>query len=238
MLDFPTPKTMAKALRSALSDHGHALTHGQCLDIVAKQFGYADWNVLSALGGSLEQSVSLDLPDGWFTSGRLQSRYFRIGLDPDMDGSVVIKAISDTEIPDEAFGGLMQSISARNYRGTRLRLSAELRSRQAGLGTIWLRVDPADGGRYLAFDNMTTRAENGAVTGNTDWVERHVVLDVPDEAGSIHFGFFLQEQGAVWARNFRLQTVEQAVPVTGGGRDLPEHPSNLGFLPDGKRNPK
>lgn len=226
MLDFPAPKTMAKALRGALADHGHALTHGQCLDIVAKQLGCADWNVLAARAG---KSNALTLPDGWFTSGRLQSRYFRIGLNPDMDGAAVIEAIVNTDIPDDAFGGLMQSISARQYRGRRLRLSAELRSHGAGLGTIWLRVDPKGGGRYLAFDNMTARSENGAVTGDTDWTERHIVLDVADEADSVHFGFLLQERGAVWARNFRLQAVDKNVPTTGGGRPLPDHPSNLGF---------
>lgn len=49
MRDFRDAKTMAKTLRSELSRHGLAeLTHSQSLEIVAKQFGLDDWNVLSA----------------------------------------------------------------------------------------------------------------------------------------------------------------------------------------------
>ncbi|MBO0345499.1 glyoxalase superfamily protein [Roseibium limicola] len=44
-------KSQAKRLRSALSDKG-ALTHGQTLDLVARQYGYRDWNTLFAAKGN------------------------------------------------------------------------------------------------------------------------------------------------------------------------------------------
>ena len=41
-------KTMAKSLRDALADRNVSLSHSTCLEIVARQFGFADWNTLSA----------------------------------------------------------------------------------------------------------------------------------------------------------------------------------------------
>jgi len=41
-------KAMAKSLRTCLAAQNVVLSHGQCLEIVAKQFGFADWNTLSA----------------------------------------------------------------------------------------------------------------------------------------------------------------------------------------------
>jgi hypothetical protein len=41
-------KAMAKSLREALVAKGLELGHSECLEIVAHQFGLADWNTLSA----------------------------------------------------------------------------------------------------------------------------------------------------------------------------------------------
>ncbi|MGO6984794.1 pentapeptide repeat-containing protein [Rhizobium leguminosarum] len=44
-------KGMAKALRQALSDRNIDLSHSDCLELIAKQFGVKDWNALSAAIG-------------------------------------------------------------------------------------------------------------------------------------------------------------------------------------------
>jgi Glyoxalase superfamily protein/ClpX C4-type zinc finger len=41
-------KTMAKSLRDSLVNRNISLSHSTCLEIVARQFGFADWNTLSA----------------------------------------------------------------------------------------------------------------------------------------------------------------------------------------------
>ena|ERR1700761_281088 len=41
-------KAMAKSLRDSMTHRNVSLSHGECLEIVAKQFGFADWNTLSA----------------------------------------------------------------------------------------------------------------------------------------------------------------------------------------------
>jgi hypothetical protein len=41
-------KAMAKSLRDSLVDRNVSLSRSTCLEIVARQFGFADWNTLSA----------------------------------------------------------------------------------------------------------------------------------------------------------------------------------------------
>lgn len=48
MRDFRDAKLMAKALRQALAARDLSLTHSETLEIVARQFGFDEWNVLAA----------------------------------------------------------------------------------------------------------------------------------------------------------------------------------------------
>jgi hypothetical protein len=55
MRDFRDAKTMAHTLRSALKSKAVEVTHSDCLELIAKAFGFDNWNVLSAkiaAGGS------------------------------------------------------------------------------------------------------------------------------------------------------------------------------------------
>jgi Glyoxalase superfamily protein/ClpX C4-type zinc finger len=48
MRTYKDTKAMAKSLRDSLAARGVSLSHSECLEIVAKQSGFADWNTLSA----------------------------------------------------------------------------------------------------------------------------------------------------------------------------------------------
>jgi hypothetical protein len=48
MRTYKDAKVMAKSLRGFLAARSVLLSHSKCLEIVAKQFGFADWNTLSA----------------------------------------------------------------------------------------------------------------------------------------------------------------------------------------------
>jgi len=48
MRTFQDAKAMAKSLRTALSQRQVALSHSECLEIVAAQFAVENWNILSA----------------------------------------------------------------------------------------------------------------------------------------------------------------------------------------------
>jgi len=61
MRTYLQAKGMAKAVRAALAARNIALSHGECLELVAQQFGFRDWNVLSAKI-ELETGVSQPQP--------------------------------------------------------------------------------------------------------------------------------------------------------------------------------
>ncbi|HEU4779800.1 MAG TPA: glyoxalase superfamily protein [Steroidobacteraceae bacterium] len=48
MRTYLQSKDMAKSLRESLAELDIDLNHSQCLEIVAKQFGFHDWNILAS----------------------------------------------------------------------------------------------------------------------------------------------------------------------------------------------
>ena len=48
MHSFLDAKTMARALRAALAERSIAVTHSDALELVARQFGFDDWNIIAA----------------------------------------------------------------------------------------------------------------------------------------------------------------------------------------------
>ena len=48
MRTYKDAKAMAKSLRDCLAARGVLLSRSECLEFVAKQFGFTDWNTLSA----------------------------------------------------------------------------------------------------------------------------------------------------------------------------------------------
>jgi len=59
MRTYQDAKTIAKSLRASLAARGIALAHGECLEIVAQQFGFAEWNILAA-----KLASETERPDG------------------------------------------------------------------------------------------------------------------------------------------------------------------------------
>src|SRR5215470_33944 len=60
MRDFRDAKLMARVLREALREKAIETTHGECLELIAKAFGFENWNILSA---KIETAESRE-PDG------------------------------------------------------------------------------------------------------------------------------------------------------------------------------
>ncbi len=91
-----------------------------------------------------------------------------------------------------------------------------------------MRVDDGHN-NILRFDNMTKRPENGPLHGTHDWIERHIVLDVPEPAHAIHYGFLLKGRGVLWAKAFRLDVVGPEVDTTESNGKFLSKPDNLDF---------
>lgn len=236
-------KRMAKVLESSLRQKNVDISHGESLDIIAKQFGLDDWNTLSARIKRAEASDArrMQALQSWDFVGEHPTE-FDYGIDENAIASGRRAAlIRYTRSPltlygntARVFGTLAQTISAVPYHGRRLEIRAALATERVSHGaTIWARVDKSPG-HSLAFDNLKQHPE-GWLFDDNGWTDRRIVLDVPPEGVSIQFGFFLKGTGAVWAGDFRLAVVDKAVPLTGEPRETGPRetgwitPQNLDF---------
>lgn len=226
MLTFLDSKAMAKALRKALAERGLAVGHSDSLELVARQFGLDNWNMLAA---RIDAATAIDerLPAGWKAHHHAPYPLHRIGRDPNEPSVVRIVSIASADVVGANHATLMQSVAADDYRGKTVRLTAELRGEDLDQGTIWMRVDPRSGGGALRFDNMMSRTADGALTGTVGWTARSIALEVPEDAASIHFGPMLKGTGQLWVRQLRFETMPAGSQTT--ERRLPRRPTNLDF---------
>lgn len=179
---------------------------------------------LKEQGRRLEQA-----PKGWMLTGVYPHQY-QVGIDRKTvhrgTASGMIKA--EASANTQGFGTLMQMFKADQYREKRLRLSGFVKTEQAHMAGLWMRIDGKDE-EPLAFDNMQDRP----ISGTTDWMSYEVVLNVSASAQAIAFGILLGGPGQVWVDGIRLEEVDPSVPVTDiMGKDhslLPEEPVNLDF---------
>lgn len=106
---------------------------------------------------------------------------------------------------------LAQSIRADAYRGKRIRLSGFLKTIGVNEGTavLFMRVD--GDGIVQTSDYM----QNRPMMLTTDWEKRDVVLDVPNDAIGITYGFMLGGTGQAWLDEVAIDVVGDDVPVTG-----------------------
>jgi hypothetical protein len=87
----------------------------------------------------------------------------------------------------------------------------------------WLRVDAAN--RAESLDNMKDRP----LRGTTGWTEAANVLDVGQDAASVHFGVLLAGAGAVDLARLRFEVAGTGVPGTWIRRPLAAEPRGLDF---------
>ena len=202
MHSFLDAKTMARILRQALADRGVAITHSESLELVARQFGLADWNTLAA---AIERSAQPALPAGWYRTGTTSPNLHRMGPDPQRPGTLKIQTLADAETVGSAFGSLAHTIAAAEYRGGTIRFRAELTGSDCTNAAIWMRIDSAEPRQPLRFDNLQSRLRDGPLTGSFDWTPREIVLDVPEAADKVLYGVMLIGTGTMWARNIDVR---------------------------------
>ncbi len=107
----------------------------------------------------------------------------------------------------ERFGGLMHTRRPGHFLGKRVKLTAKVKTADVLEGSgLWFRVDGVSG-KELGFDNMYDRP----ITGTTGWKEYSIVLDVPEDAKYLAYGFMVGGEGKAWMKDFTLveeQTLE------------------------------
>lgn len=157
---------------------------------------------------------------GWVLAGSHPDAY-EIGTHTMAGTGSKAGYLRSTKSSIDGFGTLMQTFSATDLRGQRAKLSASIRTAEAGAGAgLWMRVD-GSGAETLAFDNMHGRP----IIGTQAWNTYEVVLDVPENASSISIGVLMRGTGTVWLDDVKIGAVPTSVPVTA---ELPS-PVNLKF---------
>ncbi len=166
-------------------------------------------------------------PEGWWKNGANKENY-EVGLDPTQmrSGQPSAYAKSSTARVGD-FGGMMQMCDAELYRGKRVRLSAWLKTQDALNGAnLWFRIDGSTSGKSLGFDNMEGREPKGT----TPWTHYSIVLDVPETADALAYGFFLSSSGQAWVSGFKLEEVGAEISSTERTKpQRPKQPVNLNF---------
>lgn len=219
-------KTAAKRLRTALQEKKLDISHGECLDLVARQLGLKDWNVLAArLSETAPSAGGIEIPPGWLLDGT-NTDSFVGGLDlQDRYRGQPVFWLRNAN-GEKGHATLMQMLAGQQYAGKRVRFSGHLRSANVeGSATIWLRADD-NKGRFIKFNNLEN-LPGGVLKGTTEWTSRAIVLDIPPETETLNFGFYLYGTGEAWFSGFDLRTVGPDVPVT---RPIAaDSPANLDF---------
>jgi erythromycin esterase len=177
------------------------------------------------------------LPKGWIKAGTHPQNY-EIALDAAVKhGDKAAAYIKGVSAGADGFCTLMQLFKANDFHGKRLRMSAWMRTENAGSAQLWVRLDGAGG--MASFDNM----DNRAVRGTTDWKKYEIVLDVTTNTVNVAFGALLAGKGQVWVDDFMFEAVGNDVPTTnmltsgqmkeGQGTqatfEYPKQPVNLNF---------
>lgn len=154
---------------------------------------------------------------GWFLSGSTPSSY-TIGLDENVRKSGDSSAfIASTNEEIKGFGTLMQMSSASEYLGKRIKMTAYIKSENvANWAGMWLRVDSKGTRKMLSFDNMQDRP----IKNSTNWGKYEIVLDVPEESGTLNFGLLLAGTGKVWFDGVEFEEVDRLnTKLTNKGMD-------------------
>ncbi|MBD7938289.1 helix-turn-helix transcriptional regulator [Cytobacillus sp. Sa5YUA1] len=164
---------------------------------------------------------------GWILSGNAPEHY-QMTLDQQTfhtgHQSALLKNISD--VNSQQFATIMQQFKAEKYKGKRMKLTCYIKTEDVEKCGAWMRVDD-NNGDMLQFDNM----DNRPIAGTNGWNQYTIVLDVPEESMSIHFGVLLIGKGKVWMDGFQLVEVSEHVPTTNLSfqESLPKEPQNLDF---------
>lgn len=155
--------------------------------------------------------VSFGFQEKWIKAGSHPNSYEMVPAKDATRESTEIMTIRSTEEDIPGFGTLLQTASADKYKGKRLRMSADMRTKDASRAAFWLRADQRGGKGMLLLDNMNERP----ITGTTEWKRYEIEMDVPEEATHIIYGAMLTSTGQIWFDNVRLETVDKAVPAKG-----------------------
>lgn len=194
--------------------------------------GFRSFTSAFLVGGSigtflLAFAAHAAIPRGWHLAGSYPQEY-EVGTRVEKAGPPhSIAYLRSTTESTHGFGTIMQSVSAELYAGHRVRLSADVKSdRLTAWAGLWMRADKDM--KPVAFDNM----QNRAIRGTQNWQHYEIVLDIPEDATSVHFGALLTGAGEIDVSGFKLDVLpDPRIPQVGPPPIMQSRPVNLDLQP-------
>ncbi len=130
----------------------------------------------------LGNAALADVPSGWWITGP-DAQYFRADLDTAVKhrghSSARLSSIATKGIP---IGFLCQRINLRSFAGSRVRLSACVKTKTADAAGLLLRLH--EGARPPANDHM----QGPQLEKDSEWTLLEQVFDVPKEPSELAYG--------------------------------------------------
>ena len=153
---------------------------------------------------SFEDGGVGEIPTGWHINPASTQAGFRLELTATdcYSGAQCALLTGPAKPPAEqgAFGNLIQSLAAKDFRGHSLRLKAAIRVEGGGTrAQMWIRLDGANS-RFISLDNMDSRP----VT-SSEWKVYETDVIVPAETELLVFGVMQFGSGKAWVDDVRLE---------------------------------
>jgi len=102
-------------------------------------------------------------------------------------------------------------VRADSFRGQRVRVTAYLKTQEAGGAHMWARADGQFKGRLAPFHYAESIAE---LTQTQDWTQLELVLDVPPAADTVLYGMVLSDKGRLWVDDVQVEAISALDPAT------------------------
>jgi beta-lactamase regulating signal transducer with metallopeptidase domain len=156
-------------------------------------------------------AITRTVPNGWVKFGS-PNAVFETGVDRTQafhqPASAYVKALT-ANLHNTC--GITQTCSAEAYRGQRVRFSGWVKTAHVqGSSALWLQV--AHGDIHGLQSDDTGRSP---VRGTANWTFHSIVLNVPPEADTINYGFYVADgTGQAWLNDPRIEIVGFDMPPT------------------------
>ncbi|MCA3644837.1 MAG: hypothetical protein IOC54_02895 [Methylobacterium sp.] len=231
MRSFLDAKTIAKTLRQELQNRKIELSHSECLEVVARQFGFRDWNTMAATGTQTgAQKLDLaSLPPNWELSGEhkwlFEARILK-KAGPTSKNVLLLRSKPDAVVQNTEWCCVYpKAFSAEQFRGKNVEFRASVRCTDLqGVAFLWIRIEDALRERITHVGRWEVPEEE-VLSGTRDWQHQSISVAVPNEAAAMYFGATLYGNGAVWLAEITFG--ETSAPDTRLRTDIPATPQNL-----------
>ncbi len=151
--------------------------------------------------------LNLDFEDGqpgnsprsWFAGG--EGYTGKLTTDNPQNGAQCLQ-LTKTESSERGFGVATSTFPFAATAGETIRFTGWIRTNGVteGYAGLWWRADGPDRAT-LAFDNMNSRG----VTGDTEWAQYTIELNIPADVLNINFGCILPGNGTAWFDDLQVE---------------------------------